>query len=124
VYEYDHSSNRCSISGGYVYRGPGMPSEDGNYFFADFCTSEVWTLRWTAGGGLEAPVDRTPELTRDFALSGLASFGQDGRGELYVIENGPGRIHRIIDPNTPSDRGSVGRLKGRWRAQEDPGPGE
>jgi glucose/arabinose dehydrogenase len=124
VYEYDHSSNRCSISGGYVYRGPGMPSEDGNYFFADFCTSEVWTLRWTAGGGLERPVDRTPELTRDFALSGLASFGQDGLGELYVIENGPGRIHRIIDPETPSDRGSVGRLKGRWRAQEDPGPGE
>jgi glucose/arabinose dehydrogenase len=115
VHEYRHASGRCSISGGYVYRGAAIRAEQGAYFFADWCTSEIWSLRWTEGGGLTEVTERTAELSTVGPLSGVASFGQDGFGELYVIENGPGRIHRIIDPKAgPTTESSVGRLKSRW----------
>lgn len=117
VHEYTHGGGRCSISGGYVYRGTAIPTEVGAYFFADWCTGEVWTLRWTQGGGVSEVVDRTTEINADVTIGGfqLTSFGQDGSGELYVIESGAGRVHRIIDANSsPAATGSVGRLKGRW----------
>lgn len=115
AHEYDHLGGRCSISGGYVYRGNAIPSEAGAYFFADYCSDQVWSLRWTESGGLSGVIERTTELTRDFALSGITSFGQDGAGELYVIESAAGRIHRIVDANaSPVATGSVGRIKGRW----------
>jgi glucose/arabinose dehydrogenase len=115
VHEYRHASGRCSISGGYVYRGSAIPAEQGAYFFADWCTSEIWSLNWTQVGGLAEVTNRTAELSTQGPLSGIASFGQDGFGELYVIENGPGRIHRIIDPDAqPTSASSMGRLKGRW----------
>lgn len=115
VHEYGHASGRCSISGGYVYRGTAIPAEQGAYFFADWCTGEVWSLRWTEGGGVSGVTERTAELTRDFTLGSIPSFGQDGHGELYVIEIRPDRIHRIIDANqSPAATSSVGRVKGRW----------
>ena len=115
VHEYGHSAGRCSISGGYVYRGATIPSEEGSYFFADWCSGEVWTLRWSEAGGATGITNRTAELTTAFPLSGITSFGQDGRGELYVIESSTGQIHRIVDANpTPSEVGSMGRLKRRW----------
>ena len=85
--------------------------------FQDYCTGEIWSLRWTEGGGMSEVTDRTAELTADVTLGTfeLSSFGQDSRGELYVIETRAGRIHRIIDANSsPAETRSVGRLKGRW----------
>jgi glucose/arabinose dehydrogenase len=117
VHEYTHTSGRCSISGGYVYRGSAIPAEAGNYFFGDYCTGEVWTLRWTQGGGASSIVDRTAELNTDVTIGQfeLTSFGQDGNGELYVIENDAGRVHRIVDADQiPTETRSVGSLKGRW----------
>jgi glucose/arabinose dehydrogenase len=117
VHEYGRAGPCRSISGGYVYRGTAIPAEAGAYFFADYCTGEVWTLRWTDGGGVSEVVDRTAELNSSVSLGQfeIAAFGQDGRGELYVIENGSGRVHRIIDPNPqPTSSSSVGQLKGRW----------
>jgi glucose/arabinose dehydrogenase len=115
VHEYAHAAGNCSISGGYVYRGEKIPAEQGAYFFADFCSNRIWTLRWTEAGGLASVTDRTAELTTGISLSGVSSFGQDGIGELYVIENLGGRIHRIVDPNaSPAASSSVGQMKGRW----------
>ena len=115
VHEYSHGGGRCSISGGYVYRGSVIPSEAGSYFFADFCSGQIWTLRWSEAGGATDITDRTAELTATVSFSGISSFGQDGRGELYVIDTGSGQIHRIVDANgAPTVEGSVGQLKGRW----------
>src|SRR6185369_5216810 len=44
VHQYDHSGSRCSITGGYVYRGAASPSLVGRYFFADLCSSDVYSL--------------------------------------------------------------------------------
>ena len=115
VHEYSHGGGRCSISGGYVYRGSVIPSEAGSYFFADFCSGQIWTLRWSEAGGATDITDRTAELTATVSFSGISSFGQDGRGELYVIDTGSGQIHRIVGAKgSPTAGGSVGQLKGRW----------
>jgi glucose/arabinose dehydrogenase len=115
VHEYDHGDGRCSISGGYVYRGSAIPSESGSYFFADWCSGQIWTLRWSEAGGVTNIRDRTAELTAEVSLGGITSFGQDGLGELYVIENAAGRIHRIVGAKgSPTTERSMGQFKGRW----------
>jgi glucose/arabinose dehydrogenase len=35
---YDHSGGKCSITGGYIYRGSQYPALQGKYFFADYCS--------------------------------------------------------------------------------------
>jgi glucose/arabinose dehydrogenase len=81
------------IVGGYVYRGQAMPFLRGLYFFADFSTRRIWTSRWR-DGRLDEPVDRTADLG-DGALQ-VSSFGQDGDGEIYIVDYS-GFIFRI-DP--------------------------
>lgn len=82
VVEYSHAGGRCSITGGYVYRGAKVPAALGRYFYGDFCTGEVWSLKGTK-----------PRLER-FKVSNLASFGEDARGELYLVSLG-GSIYRL-----------------------------
>jgi glucose/arabinose dehydrogenase len=97
IFEYDHSAGRCTVIGGYRYRADNSGLR-GLYFFADFCTGEVWSFN-PAGGG---PVDRTAQLGspaagQDFSL---VSFGEDGRGRLLVVNRTGGHVHRIV-PVTP-----------------------
>jgi glucose/arabinose dehydrogenase len=40
---------RCAIIGGFVYRGFAMPEYTGRYFFADHCTSQIWSVRYEGG---------------------------------------------------------------------------
>ncbi len=44
LYTYTHDDDRCSISGGVVYRGYSVPALNGWYVFADFCSGDVWAL--------------------------------------------------------------------------------
>ncbi|MCB8987684.1 MAG: PQQ-dependent sugar dehydrogenase [Ardenticatenaceae bacterium] len=81
VYDYQHENGRCSVTGGYVYRGQQFPALTGNFFFADYCSGEIWSAvvgmetdgRWTANRVLSTP-------------SRIASFGEDVHGELYVVD--------------------------------------
>jgi glucose/arabinose dehydrogenase len=82
VHNYDHGSGRCSISGGYVYRGCDIPEEEGNYFFADFCSGQIWSM--PAGGG--AVTERTALFPAGVAT--ITSFGEDLDGELYIADQG------------------------------------
>ncbi|MEM1181521.1 MAG: PQQ-dependent sugar dehydrogenase, partial [Acidobacteriota bacterium] len=41
IIDYNHSGGRCSITGGYVYRGA-IPSMQGDYIYADLCSSQIW----------------------------------------------------------------------------------
>ena len=80
---YSHGGGRCSVTGGYVYRGtrPGLPY--GAYIYGDFCSGEIFALQ----GG-------TPALLMDTTLS-ISSFGEDEAGEIYVVDLG-GSIHWIV----------------------------
>jgi glucose/arabinose dehydrogenase len=77
VAEYSHSDG-CSVSGGYVYRGTKIPSAVGRYFYGDYCSGLVWSLK--IAGGRATSLRREP-----FTVAGLSSFGQASDGELYLM---------------------------------------
>jgi glucose/arabinose dehydrogenase len=89
VSEYGHSDG-CSITGGYVYRGTLVPDLAGHYLYGDYCSGWVRSFRFV-GGLATAPLDWSA-----LAVSGgLSSFGEDQRGELYVMTLS-GRLYRIV----------------------------
>jgi glucose/arabinose dehydrogenase len=101
VYEYSHGGSpfRCSITGGYVYRGCKIPTLRGHYFFADFCSNQIWTFLLDADGEVTQFEDRTVELDPPGAsITDITSFGEDARGELYICDQG-GEVFRVIPVN-------------------------
>ena len=93
IWEYSNSgsgpsSPGCSVTGGYVYRGMDYPALYGAYIFGDYCSGRIWKLRVDEMGQLDH------KEVFSFRQSGLASFGEDRRGELYACR-GNGRIYRI-----------------------------
>jgi glucose/arabinose dehydrogenase len=84
--EYGHGEG-CSVTGGYVYRGEDLPELHGSYFYGDFCTGLIRSVRLGPGGGAVEPREWTSVLRRadGGAMEQLASFGVDGRGELYLL---------------------------------------
>ncbi|MGH9188151.1 MAG: PQQ-dependent sugar dehydrogenase, partial [Acidimicrobiales bacterium] len=84
VYEYPHDG-RCSITGGYVYRGAALTQLAGAYLYGDFCDGEVRAL---IPGVIDQPLGLHVER--------LASFAEDAAGELYVLSL-DGGVYRI-DP--------------------------
>jgi cysteine-rich repeat protein len=96
IFEYDHSTAGCeTITGGFVYRGCAMPDFVDTYFFSDTCQNFVRTIEVT-GGTASNPQNRTTDLTSAGAtFNGIGSFGQDARGEVYILDLGDGDVYRI-----------------------------
>lgn len=83
VATYPNENPRCSITGGYVYRGSSYPNLTGKYFFGDYCSGEIgWVDQ-----------EENLEFSVDSGIS-ITAFGQDAAGELYVA--GSGRILKIV----------------------------
>jgi len=94
IYSYNHNGMSASITGGYVYRGDGDALQ-GQYFFADFVQGKVFTLAFN--GSAWVATDRTSQIVTDVfgaALTQPTSFGEDGRGNLYIVDFG-GNIFRL-----------------------------
>jgi glucose/arabinose dehydrogenase len=87
VAEYPHDDG-CSVTGGYVYRGSRVPAAMGRYFYGDYCSGAIWSLR--IAGGRAADLRREP-----FSLGGLSSFGEDSAGELYLMSAQSGDLLRL-----------------------------
>jgi glucose/arabinose dehydrogenase len=86
VEQYSHDDG-CSVTGGYVYRGKAVPAAAGRYFYGDYCSGIVWSLRQS--GGKAVGLRREP-----FKVSSLTSFGEDAAGELYLVSH-EGTIYRL-----------------------------
>ena len=86
IAEYSHAGGRCSITGGYVYRGTLGTLPSGSYVYADFCTGEIFLLN-----------DGGSSVIFDTSLN-VSSFGEDEAGEIYVVSTG-GTVHRIKGVN-------------------------
>ena len=86
VLDYPHLSGACSVTGGYVYRGPTVPALQGTYFYADFCAGFVRSFRYQNN----QPTEQTewPLLSPPGGF--VTSFGEDAAGELYVMTQGGG----------------------------------
>ena len=118
IFDYPHAGTGelCSdpgtgftgiaITGGYAYRGP-APELDGRYFFADFATGRLWSLRFDGshpssfdGTNYTELTDHTgdPDFTPDAGTIGsVSSFGEDAAGNLYVLDLG-GEVFFIPEP--------------------------
>jgi len=81
-------SDGASITGGYVYRGGGVPSLRGAYVYGDFVSGALWALVY----------DGTSVVSNTSlgSITNPASFGEDADGELYVCSF-DGRIYRVED---------------------------
>jgi hypothetical protein len=82
VLDYSHTNGRCSVTGGYVYRGLRATLPAGVYVYGDFCSGEIFVTN----GDMQAVLMYT--------AMNIASFGEDEDGELYVVDRG-GTISRI-----------------------------
>jgi uncharacterized protein (TIGR03437 family) len=96
IIDYGHSGGRCSITGGYVYRGSGGTFQPGQYLFGDYCSGEIFSLTQGAMA-----------LVKSSGLQ-VSSFGEDETGELYVVGLGGTvyRLTRVIAESAATYRGS------------------
>jgi len=86
IFEYDHDQG-CSITGGVVYRGTGVPGLAGAYLFTDYCNGTIQAVRAQDGAVSEQRVFDAQEAS-------LVAFGEDAAGEVYVMSlDGP--IYRL-----------------------------
>jgi len=87
VAQYPHTDG-CSVTGGYVYRGSKIPSALGRYFYGDYCSGLVWSLKIVNG--------KATGLRRElFTVAGLSSFGQGSDGELFLMSVNSGSLFRL-----------------------------
>lgn len=80
IFEYSHSLG-CSITGGFVYRGPAISGLQGFYVCADFCSARFWVLREEEGDWVAQEVGVFADGNSFFG--NVAGFGEDSDGELY-----------------------------------------
>jgi len=80
VYDYDHTLGRCSITGGYIYRGCAIPDLRGTYFFGDYCGRQIYTGRFQ-GGLFVGMRDRTAEVAPSGPPSGTSRASGRTRAE-------------------------------------------
>tara|TARA_Y100000739_G_scaffold55212_1_gene44798 strand:+ start:949 stop:2286 length:1338 start_codon:yes stop_codon:yes gene_type:complete len=87
---YNSGDFKCSITGGYVYRGNQISGLNGVYFFADYCSGEIGMLSTEDNSNWEM------NLTFPNINGSWVSFGEDISGELYIVSINGG-IYKIID---------------------------
>lgn len=89
VVEYNHDEGRCSVTGGYVYRGKANPALIGKYFYGDYCNGQLFYASEKEGKWRQTLAIKT-------ALS-ISAFGQGSDGELYLADFKTGAIYTLKD---------------------------
>ena len=87
LFDYEHIGGRCSLTGGYVYRGAQNAVAAGAYLYGDYCSGEIFAR---SGG--------TQSVLLDTAML-ISSFGEDEQGEVYVVDLN-GSVSRIARRTT------------------------
>jgi glucose/arabinose dehydrogenase len=82
---YDHSGGKCSITGGYIYRGTQFPVLQGRYIFADYCSTQIGSLN----------PDDSITWTSAFSGNNFSTFGVNNQNELFVAAVNSGKIFRV-----------------------------
>jgi glucose/arabinose dehydrogenase len=99
IAEYDHSDGpgvpetRVAVIGGFVYRGDDIQRLRGRYVFGDY-TGEAST---TPEGhlftlGMSNQVEELVAANRHPLNLAVLGFGQDSKGELYLLASGTGTV--------------------------------
>lgn len=107
IAQYSHTGNgpfKCSITGGYRYRGTAQSSLVGLYFFADYCSDEIGYLEQSGN-------DYNMAFSPAFTGNGWTSFGEDSDGELFIAGIDSGTIYRVVDSNLSVDESDLFSVK-------------
>ncbi|MEM6686479.1 MAG: PQQ-dependent sugar dehydrogenase [Bacteroidota bacterium] len=100
-YVYGGNPFRCSVTGGYRYRGNLYPNIQGWYIFADYCSDEL--------GGLRPGLGNTWDLfwyDISSSASYISTFGEDQNKEMYAAGLLDGTIYQVYDPTLSVDENS------------------
>lgn len=88
VAEYGHELG-ISVTGGFVYRGSGIPALEGQYLYADFGSGRLWALN------AATPDDpRVREILR--TGMNIASLGVEASGEILLCSF-DGKLYRLVE---------------------------
>lgn len=93
IYEYE-GADRCSVIGGYVYRGKIISSLIGSYIYADFCSDEIFSLVMNDSGDYMSK-EISDALTTTENITRISSFGENSVGELFVLSL-EGTIYKLV----------------------------
>jgi glucose/arabinose dehydrogenase len=93
ILEYDHNG-RCSVTGGFRYRGSAIPCLEGIYLYADFCSGELWGAEQAANGTW------TSTLLLNTGHN-VSSFGEDDAGEVYLTDLNGG-VYELVSAPAPA----------------------
>jgi len=83
VHDYPHGPGRCSVTGGYVHRGPNDRAWRGLYVAGDYC-GRLFVLN----------ADGKVKLSR-VTRRQISSFGEDAAGRIFATDLGSGRIYQV-----------------------------
>jgi hypothetical protein len=84
VFHYQTGVEGCAVIGGYVYRGKQYARlAYGTYVATDYCSGTAWAVR----NGHSAVIGQFPLQ--------VSSFVADRSGELYVVTDRTGQLHRV-----------------------------
>jgi len=84
-----------SVTGGYVYRGSAIPGLRGTYIYADYQSARFFRFR-IQNGAIADRVEITAQMKPATGnIGGIASFGSDNAGEMYVAAFTPGAVYRV-----------------------------
>ncbi|MEO6330996.1 MAG: PQQ-dependent sugar dehydrogenase, partial [Gemmatimonadaceae bacterium] len=89
VHDYPTADGNCAVTGGFAYRGSAIPQIVGLYFFSDYCKGGLRSFRLVDGVATDVR-----EWNAGIGAT-VTSFGEDRRGELYVISHG-GTVGKLI----------------------------
>ncbi len=89
VHDYPTADGNCAVTGGFTYRGSAIPQIVGLYFFSDYCKGGLRSFRLVDGVATDVR-----EWNAGVGAT-VTSFGEDRRGELYVISHG-GTVGKLI----------------------------
>ncbi len=89
ILEYDHGDERCSVTGGLVYRGSDLPDLYGSYLFGDICNGQLWAAQRQG--------DRWEVRELSVRAQYVTSFGEDSRGEVWLTTL-DGRLLKLAPP--------------------------
>ncbi|MGW5054058.1 PQQ-dependent sugar dehydrogenase [Actinokineospora sp. NPDC004072] len=108
VFTYQTSVEGCAVIGGAVYRGTRFADIAGGVYLAsDYCTNPAFAIRpngegtYTSARIGELPIQPT-------------SFGTDADGEIYLVNDLPGQLHKVSFRSTASSCSVDYRIVTQW----------
>ncbi|ANN14564.1 sugar dehydrogenase [Amycolatopsis orientalis] len=85
--------NGNSITAGIVYNGESYPEEyRGAYFFGDYATEKLWTVKYDTQGRIVRPQETPPKFT---GIGGPVKFAAAANGDIVFADLNSGLLRRL-----------------------------